>query len=212
MQHGGSKSIGFSGRRWATAIVGLIAFLTLTGVSGPADLVERPLKLKPGLHAIIARPIVPTAINSADLLLPTSIAAASTGDRDVTELLRDADGPSAHPVTIAADALITPAKPRTLWMEVTAYCPCKKCCGSHATGITSSGRPITYNGGKFVAADLKLLPYGTRVIVPGYNDGKPVEVIDRGGAIRGSHIDIFMKTHEEAVEWGKKRLQVVVVD
>ncbi len=97
-------------------------------------------------------------------------------------------------------------------MEVTAYCACKKCCGSYAQGITSSGRPISYNDGKFIAADLRLLPYGTKVIVPGYNEDKPVEVIDRGGAIKGNHIDIFMQTHEEAVEWGKKKLAVMVVE
>jgi len=51
-------------------------------------------------------------------------------------------------------------------------------------GLTASGKHITYNGGHFIAADPKLLPYFTKVIVPGYNNGKPVDVIDRGGAIR----------------------------
>ncbi|HZK81823.1 MAG TPA: 3D domain-containing protein [Humisphaera sp.] len=98
-----------------------------------------------------------------------------------------------------------------MWMFVTAYCACKKCCGSHAVGMTASGRPISYNGGHFIAADTTILPYGSKVIVPGYDDGHPVEVIDRGGAIKGAHIDVFMPTHEEAVEWGKKRLEITIV-
>jgi 3D (Asp-Asp-Asp) domain-containing protein len=112
---------------------------------------------------------------------------------------------------IAPEALVHP-KNRMLLMDVTAYCACKKCCGLGAMGITASGRKITYNGGRFVAADIKILPFGTKVIVPGYADGKPIEVIDRGGAIRGNHIDLFMPTHQQAVAWGKKRLQVTVIE
>ncbi len=97
-------------------------------------------------------------------------------------------------------------------MEVTAYCGCKKCCGPHAIGLTASGRPISYNSGVFVAADTKLLPFGTRLLIPGYNDGKPVEVIDRGSAIKGHHIDVFFPTHEEAVEWGRKWIAVSVAN
>ena len=69
---------------------------------------------------------------------------------------------------------------RVVWMEVTAYCGCKKCCGPDAHGITASGHPITFNHSQFIAADTAVLPFFTRVIIPGYADGKPVPVIDRG--------------------------------
>src|SRR4051794_33111968 len=36
----------------------------------------------------------------------------------------------------------------TMRMEVTAYCPCVKCCGPKAQGVTASGKLITHNGGK----------------------------------------------------------------
>ena len=97
-------------------------------------------------------------------------------------------------------------------MEVTAYCACKKCCGSHAQGLTASGHRISYNGGHFVAADTRLLPFGTKLVIPGYANGKPVEVIDKGGAIKGRHIDLFMPTHQKAVEWGKQWIAVTVVE
>jgi 3D (Asp-Asp-Asp) domain-containing protein len=36
-------------------------------------------------------------------------------------------------------------------------------------------------------------------------------VHDRGGAIKGYHIDIFFPDHDDAMEWGRKRLDVVVI-
>ena len=99
---------------------------------------------------------------------------------------------------------------KVIWLEVTAYCPCPKCCGPNARGLTASGRSIAYNGGQFVAADKKLFKFGTKLSIPGYAGGQPVEVIDRGGAIKGAHIDVFFPTHEQAREWGRKRIAVTV--
>src|SRR2546427_5198434 len=48
---------------------------------------------------------------------------------------------------------------RTLTMEVTAYCPCRKCCGKNARGLTASGARVSHNAGLFVAADTALLPF-----------------------------------------------------
>jgi 3D (Asp-Asp-Asp) domain-containing protein len=96
-------------------------------------------------------------------------------------------------------------------MEVTAYCPCQKCCGENAEGITASGHDVSYNQGRFVAADTDVLPFGTKLIIPGYT-GKPVEVIDRGGAIKGNKLDLFYPTHEEALQWGRQWVDVVVVE
>src|SRR6184192_3769084 len=38
---------------------------------------------------------------------------------------------------------------RILKMVVTAYCPCPKCCGANAAGITASGKLVSENGGRF---------------------------------------------------------------
>lgn len=91
-------------------------------------------------------------------------------------------------------------------MRVTAYCPCRQCCGKYADGVTASGKPVTYNGGRFVAAP-KRLPFGTVVNVPEYGR---VEVIDRGGAIKGDRLDVFFPTHQEALNWGVKNLEVQI--
>ncbi len=97
-------------------------------------------------------------------------------------------------------------------MEVTAYCGCKKCCGPRACGITASGRSTVYNGGLFVAADTKLLPFETQLKIPGYAAGQPVEVIDRGRAIKGHRIDVFFPTHDQAIAWGRRWLPVTIVE
>jgi len=100
---------------------------------------------------------------------------------------------------------------RVVWMEVTAYCACKKCCGPNAIGLTASGRRVSYNSGKFVAADTSVLPFGTKLIIPGY-DSQPVEVIDRGSAIKGNKLDVFFASHEEAMKWGRQMIAVTVVE
>jgi 3D (Asp-Asp-Asp) domain-containing protein len=97
-----------------------------------------------------------------------------------------------------------------IWMEVTAYCPCKKCCGPHAHGVTASGHTVYSNSGKFVAADLDRLPFGTRLSIPGYHAGQPVPVIDTGYAIRGNRLDVYFPSHEIAMRWGVKYLPVTV--
>lgn len=92
---------------------------------------------------------------------------------------------------------------------VTAYCPCVKCCGAwsadHPTRIgtdyiqkTASG--TTPTAGRTIAADTSVLPFGTSVVI----DGHEFVVEDRGSAIEGNRIDIFFKTHEEALNWGKQ--------
>jgi 3D (Asp-Asp-Asp) domain-containing protein len=97
---------------------------------------------------------------------------------------------------------------QTVRMRVTAYCPCPKCCGKYSDGQTACGHKIR-PGDAFVAADSKY-GFGTEMLVTGYNSGEPVKVLDRGGAIRGDRLDVFFNSHEEALEWGVKYLDVKV--
>lgn len=121
--------------------------------------------------------------------------------------------PSASPLAIPTLIQLqsSPAT-RVMLMEVTAYCPCPKCCGPQAQGITASGKTVDYADGRFVAADTRLLPFGTRVSVPGYHDGQPVEVIDRGGAIKGNKLDVYFPSHQTALEWGRRQVPVTILD
>ena len=107
--------------------------------------------------------------------------------------------PSGPPPTLAMR--LAPAASVTRLMRVTAYCPCPECCREFSDGITASGLPVTYNGGFFVAAPPEI-PFGTMIRIPGYNNGEPVPVLDRGSAITGDRLDVFFPTHEQALEWG----------
>ncbi|MCE9591775.1 MAG: 3D domain-containing protein [Planctomycetes bacterium] len=99
---------------------------------------------------------------------------------------------------------------RTITMVVTAYSPDARSCGKSADGITASGYSVWTNGMKMVAADTRLLPFGTLLTIPGYHGGKPVPVLDRGGAIKGNRLDLLFPTHEQARQFGRKTLTVTV--
>lgn len=87
--------------------------------------------------------------------------------------------------------------------KITAYCPCSKCCGK-TNGITASGTKAT--AGRTVAASSKFA-FGTKLNIGGHI----YTVEDRGGAIKGNKIDIFVSTHAQALQWGVRYLPVSVV-
>ncbi|MFA9477265.1 3D domain-containing protein [Phycisphaerales bacterium AB-hyl4] len=95
-------------------------------------------------------------------------------------------------------------------MTVTAYSPDEQSCGVWADGWTASGYSVWTNGMKLVAADISILPFGSIVSIPGYNNGEPVEVLDVGGAIKGNRLDVLYPTHERALQWGVQRLKITV--
>ncbi len=97
---------------------------------------------------------------------------------------------------------------QTVQMRVTAYCPCPKCCGEYSDGITANGHRIR-PGDTFAAADRRY-SFGTEILIPGYNNSAPVQVLDRGGAIKGNRLDVFFATHQEALQWGVQYLDVKV--
>ena len=87
--------------------------------------------------------------------------------------------------------------------KITAYCPCSKCCGK-STGRTASGTTAT--PGRTVAASSKFA-FGTKLNIGGH----VYTVEDRGGAVNGNKIDIFVSSHSEALAWGVRYLPVSVV-
>ena len=87
--------------------------------------------------------------------------------------------------------------------KITAYCSCAKCCGK-TTGRTASGTKAT--AGHTVAASGQF-SFGTKLMI----NGQEYTVEDRGGAIQGNRIDIYMNSHVDAVAWGVKYLPVQVV-
>ena len=90
---------------------------------------------------------------------------------------------------------------RSLQCELTAYCPCAKCCGKWAGGNTASGTVPTV--GRTVGVDPAVIPLGATV----YIDGHAYKAEDTG-AFEGNIIDIFMESHEDALRFGRREATV----
>jgi len=94
--------------------------------------------------------------------------------------------------------------------KITAYCACQKCCGKSPDdpryGITATGTKATQ--GRTIAADPRVLPYGTVVVINGHE----YIVEDCGGAIKGKEIDMYFDSHQEARKWGNQYWEVFTYD
>ena len=88
--------------------------------------------------------------------------------------------------------------------KITAYCSCAKCCGK-TNGVTAMGTKAT--AGRTVAASSKY-SFGTKLNINGHT----YTVEDRGGAINGNRIDIYVNSHAEALAWGVRYLPVSVAE
>ena len=82
--------------------------------------------------------------------------------------------------------------------KLTAYCPCAKCCGKWANGITATGTTATE--GRTIAVDPRVIPYGSSVAT----------AEDCGGAIKENRIDVFFDDHETARAFGVQSAMVYV--
>ncbi len=74
---------------------------------------------------------------------------------------------------------------KVMRLRVTAYAPDIRCTWPYPGTTTASGLSVKTNRGHLVAADTQIIPMHAVVAVPGYGDGNPVPVLDRGGAIKG---------------------------
>lgn len=97
---------------------------------------------------------------------------------------------------------------RVLTLDATAYCPCSKCCGKWANGVTASGMKAGYG---VAAVDPRVIPLGTKLYVEGY--GYCVAG-DTGGAIKGNRIDLCYGSHSAALAsgFGHKSTKVYILN
>lgn len=100
--------------------------------------------------------------------------------------------------------------------EVTAYTLREEECGKSPDdpyyGITASGKKV--KAWHTVAAP-KDIPFGTKIYIPYFKDkpNKGIFVVeDRGGAIKGNRLDVYMESLSEALEFGRRKLEVYILD
>lgn len=96
-------------------------------------------------------------------------------------------------------------------LNTTAYCACKKCCGN-TKGITASGEKVQEWHTVAAGKEYKI---GTIIYIPAFADqpnGGWFVVQDRGSAIKNGKLDIYMNTHQTALEYGRKHLECYVYE
>ncbi|MFP4144875.1 MAG: 3D domain-containing protein [Phycisphaeraceae bacterium] len=214
-------------RRGGSSLLGAVAltFVALFAgacVMGVADLPTAAAvdPVRPTIHAP-ASPAAPAMMRTGAEFDVHPQPIATTPEPATTEPeVTPEPAPAASPAETVRKAVSRPdgvrfdqrplRKVREMSMVVTAYSPDERSCGKWADGITASGYSVWTNGMKLLAADTDVLPFGTILTVPGYNDGRPVQVLDRGGAIKGNRLDVLYPTHERARQWGRQRLTVTV--
>lgn len=86
----------------------------------------------------------------------------------------------------------------TTLVTITAYAP-----GCGATQATKSGAWPT--AGHSVAVDPKVFPLGTLFKIPSMPQTAPFIAMDTGRKVKGHHIDVYMTSCREAIEWGRQR-------
>jgi 3D (Asp-Asp-Asp) domain-containing protein len=108
-------------------------------------------------------------------------------------------------VTETTTTETTTEPPRNIMtVTATAYCSCVKCCGK-SDGITASG--VKAKANHTIAVDRKVIPLGTTILI----NGKEYVAEDTGSAIKGNKIDIYFDSHEEALKFGKQRIEIEVL-
>lgn len=60
-----------------------------------------------------------------------------------------------------------------------------------------------------IAVDPDVIPLGTHVFIPGYGEAVAEDI---GSSIRGHRIDVAFDTHEEALSFGRRDLEIIIID
>lgn len=83
--------------------------------------------------------------------------------------------------------------------KLTAYCSCSKCCGEWSGGLTSSGTVPTIN--KTVACNS--IAAGTKIFID-----DQLYIVEDTGNMKNDIIDIYMESHEAALNFGVRNADV----
>lgn len=89
-------------------------------------------------------------------------------------------------------------EPEPLIFEATAYC--------YTGNRTATG---TWPSRGTIAVDPEVIPLGTRLHIEGYGEGIAE---DTGGLVKGNIIDLYFPTESECWEFGRKQVEVRILE
>lgn len=121
----------------------------------------------------------------------------------------EASKEQASPVT---QSVSTTSSHNVIQVESTAYTNDAADNGTYnGRVLTATGHDVTdsilYNGMRIIAVDPSVIPLGTVVHLEGIGDAI---ALDTGGRIKGNIVDLLVDTKEEAIQWGRRHIQVTV--
>lgn len=155
----------------------------------------------------IERSIISETVISEPVDKVIQVKKSITNRSSVSTPPRTTEGSTASSVSLAKS--VEGKTPVKKTFNTSAYCSCSKCCGKQ-TGITSSGKKAS---SWYTLAAGSAYPIGTIIYIPYFKDkpnGGWFVVQDRGGAIKNSKLDVYMGTHNQALQFGRRNLECYV--
>ena len=163
------------------------------------------LKIKVKSKKVLAIILVAITIFCSGFIKPNKTYAESnntrielTNQRKVIDVKRNNTGTSTN-ITVNGKTY----RARKMDVKATAY-----------TSAPNEGGAYAYNGERLrdghIAADLRVLPIGTKVYIPSLN--KIYTVVDTGSAIKNNKIDIWMRSKSQCNQWGVKNITIYVLE
>ena len=161
---------------------------------------EPALQSKPAQDEKQVAPAPPASLSEISLAtdesgampLPTTVA-----DATVSVMTDEVPAPPAPKLVAEIDEAATAGAPQ--FYVATAY---------SLAGRTATGRPVSKG---VIAADTRVLPFGTRVRIEAGSYSGEYVVADVGSRVRGRKIDVWVPSSREASRFGRRNVKLTVL-